>query len=172
MKTPVSPAAYTNAILTVIAIALVLLVVNAYRVDVASPAQAQPAQSYSQSKNLYDLGRPSANTSPGSSRAPVDASNAPMSIDPVSAAAIHEVATANRAIAEAIRELACIATQVNDRTENIGARRLHTVMEKLLEQLSFDAPEHRERRIAIDVAFVREQLADIARDEDLSRYIL
>lgn len=106
MKTPVSPAAYTNAILTVIAIALVLLVVNAYRVDVASPAQAQPAQSYSQSKNLYDLGRPSANTSPGSSRAPVDASNAPMSIDPVSAAAIHEVATANRAIAEAIRELA------------------------------------------------------------------
>ncbi|WP_225072782.1 ATP-dependent protease ATPase subunit HslU [Desulfuromonas sp. CSMB_57] len=73
---------------------------------------------------------------------------------------------------EAIRELACIATQVNDRTENIGARRLHTVMEKLLEQLSFDAPEHRERRIAIDVAFVREQLADIARDEDLSRYIL
>jgi ATP-dependent HslUV protease ATP-binding subunit HslU len=73
---------------------------------------------------------------------------------------------------EAIRELARIATQVNDRTENIGARRLHTVMEKLLEQLSFDAPEHRERRIDIDVAFVREQLADIARDEDLSRYIL
>lgn len=73
---------------------------------------------------------------------------------------------------EAIRELARIAAQVNDRTENIGARRLHTVMEKLLEQLSFDAPEHRERRIDIDVAFVREQLADIARDEDLSRYIL
>jgi len=73
---------------------------------------------------------------------------------------------------EAIRELARIATQVNSQTENIGARRLHTIMEKLLEELSFDAPEQHEQSVEIDVAFVQRQLADIARDEDLSRYIL
>jgi ATP-dependent HslUV protease ATP-binding subunit HslU len=73
---------------------------------------------------------------------------------------------------EAIREIARIATQVNSQTENIGARRLHTIMEKLLEELSFDAPEHQQQRVRIDVDFVRRQLADIARDEDLSRYIL
>ena len=73
---------------------------------------------------------------------------------------------------EAIRELARIATQVNSQTENIGARRLHTIMEKLLEELSFDAPEQREQSVEIDVEYVRRQLADIARDEDLSRYIL
>lgn len=73
---------------------------------------------------------------------------------------------------EAIRELARIATQVNSQTENIGARRLHTIMEKLLEELSFDAPEQRDQSVQIDAEFVRRQLADIARDEDLSRYIL
>ena len=73
---------------------------------------------------------------------------------------------------EAIRELARIATQVNSQTENIGARRLHTIMEKLLEELSFDAPEQRDQSIGIDVEYVRRQLSDIARDEDLSRYIL
>ncbi|ABA89651.1 ATP-dependent protease, chaperone subunit HslU [Syntrophotalea carbinolica DSM 2380] len=73
---------------------------------------------------------------------------------------------------EAIREIARIATQVNSQTENIGARRLHTIMEKLLEELSFEAPEHREQSVEIDVDYVRKQLSDIARDEDLSRYIL
>lgn len=73
---------------------------------------------------------------------------------------------------EAIRELARIATQVNSQTENIGARRLHTIMEKLLEELSFDAPEQRDQSVKIDVEYVRRQLSDIARDEDLSRYIL
>jgi ATP-dependent HslUV protease ATP-binding subunit HslU len=73
---------------------------------------------------------------------------------------------------EAIREIARIATQVNSQAENIGARRLHTIMEKLLEELSFTAPEHPEQEVAIDVAYVRQQLTDIARDEDLSRYIL
>jgi ATP-dependent HslUV protease ATP-binding subunit HslU len=72
----------------------------------------------------------------------------------------------------AIRELARIATQVNSQTENIGARRLHTIMEKLLEELSFDAPEQRDQSVEIDVEYVRRQLSDIARDEDLSRYIL
>jgi ATP-dependent HslUV protease ATP-binding subunit HslU len=61
---------------------------------------------------------------------------------------------------------------VNDRTENIGARRLHTILEKLLEDLSFDAPERRERRIEIDADYVRNRLAEIVSDEDLSRYIL
>jgi len=73
---------------------------------------------------------------------------------------------------EAIRELATTATRVNDRTENIGARRLHTIMEKLLEELSFDAPELTNKKIVIDAAAVREKLSDIAGDEDLSRYIL
>lgn len=73
---------------------------------------------------------------------------------------------------DAISELARIATQVNSQTENIGARRLHTIMEKLLEELSFDAPEQRDQCIQIDVEYVRRQLSDIARDEDLSRYIL
>jgi ATP-dependent HslUV protease ATP-binding subunit HslU len=73
---------------------------------------------------------------------------------------------------DAIEELARIAEEVNERSENIGARRLHTVMEKLLEGLSFDAPELRGQRIQIDAAFVRDRLAGIARDEDLSRYIL
>ena len=72
----------------------------------------------------------------------------------------------------AIAELAKTAARVNERTENIGARRLHTIMEKLLEELSFSAPERREKRLTIDDAFVRERLSDIADNEDLSRYIL
>ncbi|MEZ4598304.1 MAG: ATP-dependent protease ATPase subunit HslU [Syntrophotaleaceae bacterium] len=74
--------------------------------------------------------------------------------------------------AEAIREIARIATVVNDRTENIGARRLHTILEKLLEDLSFEAPERQGKAIVIDAAHVRDRLSDIAKDEDLSRYIL
>jgi ATP-dependent HslUV protease ATP-binding subunit HslU len=73
---------------------------------------------------------------------------------------------------DAVHELARTATRVNDATENIGARRLHTIMEKLLEEISFDAPELTQRRINIDAEFVRQRLAGIAADEDLSRYIL
>ena len=73
---------------------------------------------------------------------------------------------------EAIREIARTATQVNDQTENIGARRLHTIMETLLEELSFEAPERNDKQLTIDAAFVRERLTDIAADVDLSRYIL
>ena len=71
-----------------------------------------------------------------------------------------------------IREIAITARIVNDSTENIGARRLHTIMEKLLETLSFDAPEMKNQKIEIDADEVRKKLADIAKDEDLSRFIL
>jgi ATP-dependent HslUV protease ATP-binding subunit HslU len=74
--------------------------------------------------------------------------------------------------AEAIKELAALATRVNERTENIGARRLHTVMEKLLEDISFEAPDLGEQKITITDAYVRERLANLIEDEDLSRYIL
>ncbi len=73
---------------------------------------------------------------------------------------------------DAVREVARIAAEVNDRMENIGARRLHTVMERLLDGVSFDATDLRGQRIVIDAAYVRERLANIASDEDLSRYIL
>ena len=73
---------------------------------------------------------------------------------------------------EAIHEIARTAAQVNERTENIGARRLHTIMEKLLEELSFEAPERVDKHIAIDADYVRTTLAAIVNDEDLSRYIL
>jgi ATP-dependent HslUV protease ATP-binding subunit HslU len=73
---------------------------------------------------------------------------------------------------DAVNELADIAARVNDRTENIGARRLHTVVERVLDQISFDAPEMTDRDVAIDAAYVRERLADVVKDEDLSRYIL
>jgi ATP-dependent HslUV protease ATP-binding subunit HslU len=73
---------------------------------------------------------------------------------------------------EAIHEIAVLATQVNERMENIGARRLHTVMEKLLEDISFNAPDLHEKQIMITAAYVRERLAALIADEDLSRYIL
>jgi len=73
---------------------------------------------------------------------------------------------------EAIAEIAKTAATVNERTENIGARRLHTIMETLLEELSFNAPELRDKSLSIDDTFVRERLSDIADNEDLSRYIL
>jgi ATP-dependent HslUV protease ATP-binding subunit HslU len=73
---------------------------------------------------------------------------------------------------EAIHEIAALATEVNERTENIGARRLHTVMEKLLEDISFNAPDLQEKKITITAAYVRERLAALIADEDLSRYIL
>ncbi len=73
---------------------------------------------------------------------------------------------------DGVRALAEIAAQVNARTDDIGARRLHTVIERLLDEVSFDAPDLGGKRIVIDDAFVRERLAELARDEDLSRYIL
>jgi len=73
---------------------------------------------------------------------------------------------------KAIAEIAKTAATVNERTENIGARRLHTIMETLLEELSFNAPELQDKSLSIDDAFVRERLSDIADNEDLSRYIL
>ena len=72
----------------------------------------------------------------------------------------------------AIREMAKIAEMVNKNTENIGARRLHTIMEKLLEDLSFNAPERSGEKVMIGAEQVRERLAKISQDEDLSRYIL
>jgi ATP-dependent HslUV protease ATP-binding subunit HslU len=72
---------------------------------------------------------------------------------------------------EAVRRLAEIAFSVNERTENIGARRLHTVMEKLLEEISFDAGLGA-REVRIDAAYVDARLAELARSEDLSRYVL
>jgi ATP-dependent HslUV protease ATP-binding subunit HslU len=72
----------------------------------------------------------------------------------------------------AIERIADYATIVNERTENIGARRLHTVMEKLLDEVSFDAPDLPERSVTIDEAYVDRMLADIVGNEDLSRYVL
>ena len=73
---------------------------------------------------------------------------------------------------DGIRRLAEIAWSVNERTENIGARRLHTVMERLLESVSFDAPDRQGQSLRIDSAYVDAQLGQLAGDEDMSRYIL
>ncbi len=73
---------------------------------------------------------------------------------------------------EAIEELARISEEINDKTENIGARRLHTVMERLLEDISFNAPDMKGQHIIIDERFVQAKLKDIVQDEELSRYIL
>src|SRR5690349_1320376 len=73
---------------------------------------------------------------------------------------------------DAISTIADFATRVNERTENIGARRLHTVMEKLLDEISFEGPDLRDKSITIDAAYVDRMLAAIVKNEDLSRYIL
>ena len=73
---------------------------------------------------------------------------------------------------DAVMEIARTAARVNERMENIGARRLHTIMETLLEELSFNAPERQVKKLDIDGTFVRERLSKIADNEDLSRYIL
>jgi len=73
---------------------------------------------------------------------------------------------------DAIDEIASMAFQTNEQTENIGARRLHTVMERMLGDISFTAPELPDQKIEIDADYVRKQLADIIKDRDLSRYIL
>jgi ATP-dependent HslUV protease ATP-binding subunit HslU len=72
----------------------------------------------------------------------------------------------------AVHQIANFATLVNERTENIGARRLHTVMEKLLDEISFEGPDLVNKRVTIDEAYVTKMLADIVKNEDLSRYIL
>ena len=73
---------------------------------------------------------------------------------------------------DAIRRIADFATLVNERTENIGARRLHTVMEKLLDEISFEGPDLHDKKVTIDDAYVNRMLAEIVKNEDLSRYIL
>jgi ATP-dependent HslUV protease ATP-binding subunit HslU len=73
---------------------------------------------------------------------------------------------------DAIDQIAEMSAQVNQRTENIGARRLQTIMEKFLEDISFDAPNLEEKHIEIDAAYIQDKLKDIIQDEDLSRYIL
>ncbi len=73
---------------------------------------------------------------------------------------------------DAVAAVARFAAHVNEQTENIGARRLHTILEKLLEEISFDAPEMKKKTVKIDGAYVHKQLATIVKDQDLSRYIL
>src|SRR5947199_3993199 len=73
---------------------------------------------------------------------------------------------------DALQEVARIAAQVNESMENIGARRLHTIMEKLLEEISFSGPDLKKKNIKIDAEYVRKQLAEMVKEQDLSRYIL
>jgi ATP-dependent HslUV protease ATP-binding subunit HslU len=73
---------------------------------------------------------------------------------------------------EALEEVARLAAHVNETTENIGARRLHTIMEKVLEQISFEGPDLKKKNVKIDAAYVRQQLTEIIKDQDLTRYIL
>ncbi len=73
---------------------------------------------------------------------------------------------------EALDEIAHFAFRVNESTENIGARRLHTIMERVLDELSFEAPEKKGEHVTIDAEYVRKMLTDIVKDQDLSRYIL
>src|SRR5271163_2101424 len=73
---------------------------------------------------------------------------------------------------DAIASIARFAATVNQHTENIGARRLHTILEKVLEEISFEAPEMKKKTVKVDAAYVQKQLANIVKDQDLSRYIL
>jgi ATP-dependent HslUV protease ATP-binding subunit HslU len=73
---------------------------------------------------------------------------------------------------DAIATIAHYAAKVNEHTENIGARRLHTILEKVLEEISFEAPEMKKKSFKVDAAYVQKQLANIVKDQDLSRYIL
>ena len=73
---------------------------------------------------------------------------------------------------ESLEEIARFAFRVNENTENIGARRLHTIMERVLDELSFEAPEKKGQQVTIDADYVRKMLTDIVKDQDLSRYIL
>jgi len=73
---------------------------------------------------------------------------------------------------DAVQAIAKFATSVNESTENIGARRLHTILEKVLDELSFEAPDLKKKSVKVDAAYVNKQLADIVKNQDLSRYIL
>ena len=73
---------------------------------------------------------------------------------------------------DAIDEMAQIAYDVNRRTQNIGARRLYTIMERVFETISFEAPDMSEKRVTIDAKYVKERLSEVVKDEDLSRFIL
>jgi ATP-dependent HslUV protease ATP-binding subunit HslU len=73
---------------------------------------------------------------------------------------------------DAIAEVAEVAAVVNERTENIGARRLYTIMETVLDDISFNAPDMAGQEVVIDANYVKEKLENIVEDEDLSRYIL
>jgi ATP-dependent HslUV protease ATP-binding subunit HslU len=73
---------------------------------------------------------------------------------------------------DAVQTIARFATSVNEQTENIGARRLHTILEKVLDELSFEAPDLKKKSVKVDAAYVTKQLADIVKNQDLSRYIL
>jgi len=73
---------------------------------------------------------------------------------------------------DAIQTIARFATSVNEQTENIGARRLHTILEKVLDELSFEAPDLKKKTVKVDAAYVNKQLAEIVKNQDLSRYIL
>jgi ATP-dependent HslUV protease ATP-binding subunit HslU len=73
---------------------------------------------------------------------------------------------------DAVQTIAKFATSVNEQTENIGARRLHTILEKVLDELSFEAPDLKKKTVKVDSAYVSRQLADIVKNQDLSRYIL
>jgi ATP-dependent HslUV protease ATP-binding subunit HslU len=73
---------------------------------------------------------------------------------------------------DAVLAIARFATSVNEQTENIGARRLHTILEKVLDELSFEAPDLKKKTVKVDAAYVNKQLADIVKNQDLSRYIL
>ena len=73
---------------------------------------------------------------------------------------------------DAIDAMANLAFDVNQRSQNIGARRLYTIMEKVVESVSFEAPDRANETITMDAAYIRERLADICQDEDLSRFIL
>jgi ATP-dependent HslUV protease ATP-binding subunit HslU len=73
---------------------------------------------------------------------------------------------------DALEEIAKFAAAVNEQAENIGARRLHTIMEKLLDEISFEGPDLKKKTVRIDAAYVQKQLADIVKNQDLSRYIL
>jgi ATP-dependent HslUV protease ATP-binding subunit HslU len=73
---------------------------------------------------------------------------------------------------DAVETIAKFATSVNEQTENIGARRLHTILEKVLDELSFEAPDLKKKTVKVDAAYVNKQLVDIVKNQDLSRYIL
>jgi len=73
---------------------------------------------------------------------------------------------------DSLEEIASFAARVNEGTENIGARRLHTIMERVLDEISFSASEMKDKDVKIDAEYVRKMLADIVKDQDLSRYIL